>query len=187
MRYFLAVLFILFFVIVGSILLIGRLRSPGGSTVPDTVAAAEYADMDASSVIWMQEGRVVGDNKHYSVRITVNENERIVEVMKGYDGQVVRKKSYDNNQEAYRNFLKALDTLEFGRQKLVKVTDEEGICPTGFRYIYEIKVAGANHLRSWSTSCSVKFGPFDGEASTVRKLFKLQIPDYSKVVSGISF
>lgn len=188
MRYFIAVLVVIFFVVLGSVLLIGRDRPANVSVESKDVTVTNYIDSTTSKVVWTQQGELVGNNERFAVRISVSPTSRTIELLGGYNERVVKSKTYDNNKDAYRVFLKALDNLGFGEVRERTVEDEEGVCPTGRRYIYELFEGAQSRLHSWSTSCSRNDGTFDGvSAETVRVLFRDQITDYSDVIRGISF
>jgi hypothetical protein len=62
--------------------------------------------------------------------------------------------------------------------------DERGQCALGSRYIFQAVDANGNDVqRYWYASCGN--GTFSGNIAAVRRLFTLQIPDYSKLTSGI--
>lgn len=144
----------------------------------------EYADKN-SEVSLMTVGKLVGNDQHRSVRITVSGSERRIEVISGYDQQVLSSQTYLNNQAAYEAFLSGLGGQGFTRSKKTNVSDSRSVCPTGQRYEYRLTENGEERSNLWSVSCD-KSGNFNGRAGTVRQLFQRQIPDYSQQTSGVT-
>lgn len=185
MRYLLGIVGA-FILIILAIVLIFRIggNNQAEKGTPQTVLT-EYVNSDAVTRLTI-DGKVVGKEKHYAVRVTVGRNNRTIEILNGYDGQVVQSREYDNDIAAYNVFLHALENAGFANEKEAKEEDETGVCPTGNRYIYELTENGNDEVRLWSTSCSRKEGNFAGKASLVRRLFQAQIPDYQEVTRNVS-
>jgi hypothetical protein len=147
---------------------------------------SDYAGSDAVAEI-TADGRIVAEEQHYQFRITVGRDYRRLDIIRGYQNTIVRSKTYSNTKEAYEAFLKAQDKAGFTRQrKLAVETDETGQCPTGYRYIVDLRSGADQILRSWTTSCDTGSGTFGGNLGLVRQLFREQIPDYDSMTSDIS-
>jgi hypothetical protein len=144
----------------------------------------DYADKN-SEVSLTTIGKVVGNEQHRSVRITVSANERRIEILSGYDQQVLSSQTYANNQEAYETFLSALGGQGFTRSKKTSITDPRSVCPTGLHYQYLVTENSEEKSNLWSVSCD-KSGSFSGRSGTIRELFQRQIPDYNQQVRGIT-
>ncbi len=140
-----------------------------------------------SSVTFYQFGRVVGNEKRRTLKITVTENSRTIELFRGYQGEIERSETLDNNKDAYNAFLHALDDSGFTREQPTTTKDEMGVCPLGSRFNYELKKNNDTISNLWSTSCLGTRGNFGGNVGVVRTLFQLQIPDYNKVIQGVVF
>ena len=184
MRYVIGV-FGLIFVTIIAIVMIGR----GGNQSSQQqgkklVTVTDYADRD-SVVSHTTQGRLVGNDTYKSIRITVNQSERRIELLSGYDNSVERAQSYPNTSEAYKNFIYALATAGFSREKDSAFKDEKGVCPQGKRVTYTLRESDKDVVRLWSTSCGRGQGNFGGDYGIVRQLFQDQITDYSKFVSGV--
>lgn len=190
MRYGIVTLVVVVLVILGAVAIFGR----GGSNTPAKAARltklAEYSDNDTASLSWTMQGKLVGEDERKSVRVTVTKDSRKIEVLSGYDERVEKSQDYTNSQAAFAAFTRALDGLSFGRERDVTQPDERGVCPQGYRYIYRLTDGREEQMRTWSTSCKVTDGNFGGtssNASQIAQLFKRQIGDYSKFVSGVRF
>lgn len=158
-------------------------QKPGGKPA---VKLTEFATDTGSSVIWVQQGPVEGQDQRRSVRITISPSERRFEILSGYEESVERTQTFSNNNQAYEAFIQALNNAGFARERDVPLKDERGVCPLGNRFIYELKDDGDRKLRTWSASCNNAAGPFAGNSLLTRQLFQRQIPDYNKQVRGVN-
>lgn len=180
MRYFLG-----FLAAVGLVVLVFVLVLRGFSGGKDSVEV-KLTDYTATDTVMQMtvDGKVVADQEHQMVRITVGRAENKIELINGYQNQVVDTKTFPNNEEAYGTFLRALDLLGYTKGDInPKKGDERGVCATGQRFIFEIKTGSANVQRFWKTTCGS--GTFKGNSSEVRNLFRAQIPEYSKITSKL--
>jgi hypothetical protein len=183
LRYVVGVLGVILVIFLLVALIFGR----GGNTTTQNNKTApqlvDYADKN-SSVSLTTVGRLVGNDERREIRVTVTPNERRLEILSGYDESVISLQTYPNTREAYSNFLSALATNGFTKKRSTSITDPRGLCPTGNRYIYDLSEDG-NHLSNlWNTSCN-DGSNFAGRGSTVREIFKNQIPDYNKQTQSV--
>lgn len=167
-----------------AIILILFTGGPGPEQGKRRIDLAEYADTPAT-VIYTVEGRLNAEEEHRSIRISVNRNQRTIEVLGGYSETVIKSQDFFNTQSAYDEFLHGLKRAGYTRFKEARYMDEKGVCPLGYRYIYEVEEFSDELLRLWSTSCSKDDGDFGGNANLVRRLFQAQIPEYEDFVRGI--
>ena len=144
----------------------------------------DYASSDAT-VSFTIDGIVNGDDLHRQIRITVGEQTRTLDIISGYSGQVITTKTFENSQEAYLVFLKAINNSGFLAKNKSKVgSDERGICPLGFRYIVDLNQEGSDLSRLWTSSCAI--GDWGGALTTVQSLFQDQITDYSTLTENVN-
>lgn len=125
-------------------------------------------------------GPIVGDDRFQTQRITVTPNSRVYTVYRGYLEDIDDQKSYDNNMQAYEEFVYALDKAEMtrpGRLAPEDATDVRGICATGRIYEYEIFGANGALDRRWTSTCSGSPGSFGASVEQVTSLFAAQVPD----------
>lgn len=180
MRYFLGFLAAVGLVVLVFVLV---LRGLGGGKQSVETKLTDYTATDTVMQLTV-DGRVVADQEHQAVRVTVGRFENKIEIIRGYQNQIVEVKTYPNNEEAYGTFLRALHLLGYTKGDTdAKKGDERGVCPTGQRYIFEIVTGSASVQRFWKTSCGS--GTFKGNSSEVRSLFRAQIPEYSKTTSKL--
>jgi hypothetical protein len=182
MKFIMAVLGVILLVV----LVIVLFTRGGGDKQPTVkpVVVSEEA-REGVSVVLTTRGKLVGEDERRGIRITVNQDERRLEILTGYEEAVERAQVYPNTHAAFENFLVALDQMGFNRSRLSAIEDERGACPTGKTYIYELREYSQQLVRLWDTSCGSKIGTMDGKDTTVRKLFEEQIPDYTKQVQGV--
>jgi hypothetical protein len=186
MRYGIITLLFILLVVIGAVAIFGR---GGGSDTggAKTVKLADYTANDSAKVSWTMQGKLVGEDQRKAVRVTVSKNTRTVEILNGYEERVEKSQDFSNSEAAFATFTRALDQLGYGRDRKAAITDERGVCPQGNRYIYRLTDGSDEVMRTWSTNCRSSEGTFGGgnAASAIAQLFKQQITDYNKFVTGI--
>lgn len=150
---------------------------------PAVTKLVDYANKN-SNVELTIVGPLVGNDEHRSIRITVSPNERRLEVLSGYNEDVINSQTYANTQAAYEAFLSGLGGMGFISPKKTDISDPQSTCVTGLHYYYKLRENGEEKSNLWSTACNPK-GTFNGRAATVRELFQRQIPEYSQQVQGV--
>ena len=186
-RYVVAILILFLIIMIG---IIGLSRGDSSNDTPQTQTIPEkqlpdYATSSSAEMVYTVRDQIVGDDEFKSIRITVSRDQRVLEILDGYSERVESRKTFVNNEAAFSEFLWALKNAGFTATRDVKVTDERGVCSAGYGTLYTAYDADEELVRSWSTSCTRKDGTFDGNTSLVRRLFRAQITDYSKLTSGI--
>lgn len=176
----------LFLFIIILVLLFGRggkKPTPGPTILP----LADYAETTAT-VSFTTDGMVNGDEIHRSIRITVSSSQRQLDILQGYNPQVISSKSFINNQEAYNVFLKSIGFSGFLAKSNKKniPASEIGQCPLGFRYILNLEQDGDDLSRLWASTCGKAVGNATGNILTIRSLFQNQIPDYTKLTNTVN-
>ena len=116
------------------------------------------------------------------IRISISRNTRSIEVIQGYQNKIVASQQLTNTQNAFSEFLSALDRAGYTRERRTNYSSEAGMCPTGNRFVFSSNQFSED-FRRWSTSCREQ-GNFGGQFSTVQQLYQTQIPDYSDFISN---
>lgn len=182
----LVVITIIFF---GGIFLLVRLISGGrDDTAPNQPATTQKVNklsLDAKKVSYTVYGRVVGEEDRRAIRITVDDFERKLEILQGYDESVISSTTASNKTSAFEAFLLALESAGFTTRDTAIKTDDRTLCPLGNRYAFETEFDDTTKIRAWTTSCSTKGVSFKGNRPTVDTLFKAQIPKYSELTNNI--
>jgi hypothetical protein len=177
-------------VITALLLLLVFVLNRGGNDTPTSTAdkpaltkLVDYADKN-SIVSMTIVGKLVGEEEHRSIRIVVTPTERSLQVLSGYEQNIISAQTYPNTKAAYENFLSALGGQGFLSYKKSPITDQRSTCPTGNRYVYDVTLDGQSVSNLWNVNCD-KSGTFAGKGATIRQLFERQIPEYNKQITGI--
>lgn len=131
-------------------------------------------------------GPVTGDEDHRSIRIKINRDFRTIEVLQGYDNNILKSEEIANTLEGYEAFVAALNGAGFTKTISPDGRGEEKqACPLGRTFVYEVSPAASDTFRSWSNSCGSKQGTFTGNPVLIRTLFQRQIPEYDKYTTDV--
>jgi hypothetical protein len=141
----------------------------------------EAASSDASFT-YIEHGPIVAEEEHHEIRITVSRISRRIEIVRGYQDTVVAQANFDNNEQAFGQFLSAIDRGGYNLENKTDFESEVGLCPREKRYIFQSNQFSES-FRRWTSSCRNIKGSFGGSLSTVRALFRDQIPDYRKFIT----
>lgn len=183
-RYFLG-----FIIAIGLLILVIVLLFRGGGK-PQEVANTDkpltsYSNTDADVRMTIQ-GPIVADQDYRQVEIIVDRDNVNYAQIKGYNGDVIQRQQFANNEAAYSNFLYALARAGFTQgDKSEALSNEKGRCPLGRRYVFELRQGGETLQRFWATSCGgVK--SYKGNMSLTITLFQAQVPDYSRLTGNVN-
>jgi len=181
MRYFVGFLIAIGLIVLLFILII-RIFTGGGGKEAQKIDLTSYATTDAVVRLTI-DGPVNANQDHRQIKITVGRDQTTIDVMQGYEGDTMLRRSFANNQNSYTDFLYALKVAGYTEGDTnPNKGDERGYCPTGQRFVYEALSSNEQVIRWWHTSCNQ--GNFKGKANVINQLFKTQIPDYSKLVQN---
>lgn len=169
--------------------IIVRLLGGGGGDEQPTIPR-QLADYGATSTTmrYVIDTAITAPENHRRVEIIVGRDDAVINVQKGYDGEIIRSRSYDMSASAYTNFLFALDRTAGYTEGNddSNVRDERGYCATGNRYSYDIIDGSGTVLQHyWSTSCKQR--TFRGDSRAVMRLFEDQIPDFDELTQDVDF
>ncbi len=183
MRYIIGFLLTIGLVIVVLILLFRGGGSPNTSTSPQTLP--QYANNSTTDVRWTVDGPINSPQAHRQIQITVSQNQIEADVLQGYNGSVLRSKTYVNNPTSYAVLLHALFIDGYTKgNTAASVSDERGYCAGGDRFIYQVESNDKSHnQRFWYTTCGQ--GSYKGNVQLTNDLFKAQVPDYDSLTGDI--
>jgi len=192
---FILLAFILFLALLGVI--IAMIFSGGGNgsnkKQPVKTSSAkvktlpDYYNTDATTSMTI-DGHVNGDESHTAIKVTIGQSQREVDIIQGYSGHVVSRQSFNNTQDAYAVFLRAINYSGFLlslKTKTPAPADERGLCPQGNRYIFEFDQNGKVLSRLWASDCGTAVGTLGGSSSLLQGLFEAQIPQYSTFTGNV--
>ena len=162
-------------------------NEPSNPAKREPLPLNEYATDETSEVVFTTRGQINGDDIHRNIVISVSSSERRIDIIQGYEGNIISRQSFANNESAYREFLNAIKNAGFMAKKS-KVTTEnpEGQCPTGQLYYYTLEQDDSVLSELWSGSCSNKVGTSAANRSLIQTLFKNQITNYNQITSNVS-
>lgn len=168
--------------------IIGGVFDAGNGTAQENTTSSINELANSSSVTSIViKGPIIGNEEYREVKITVSSTQRTFEIIQGYEGKVIERKTYPNNTNAYSQFLSALDLNEFMVENSNQPETSDGACPQGFRYDYKVTENGQTKLDTWFAQCQKRIGTFGGNGSTVNRLFTVQIPKYSELTEDLHY
>lgn len=151
---------------------------------PKTISLNDYLTTANTSVSLTLKGPVTAPEKHVEQTFTITNSQRSITIYKAYSESPAFTETYENNQTAYEDFMRALQNAGFtGGATSTSKTTEVGDCPSGTRAVYELRVESANVFRTWSSSCD--HGTFTGSSGSIRTLFQNQIPIATKLPADL--
>ena len=156
------------------------------ATVNQSVADDQIGGdlLGVRTIRYTLDGPVVATQDHRSYTIEVSSSTVLMRVYSNYGQIVIDEKTYSNNDEAYLNFIEALERRNVtSRIKGTNVEDdfaEKGVCASGRRHILEI----GDEVRRWFTSCKTLPGTAGANMNAVRRLFVRQVPDFEELTEG---
>ncbi|HVO86283.1 MAG TPA: hypothetical protein VMT23_00935 [Candidatus Binatia bacterium] len=187
MRYFIGFVILAFALLIGlTVVFHGFGSSKPKSATPATMALPQYANTDATVSLTIG-GAITGDDTYREIRITIGRNQRELQIIQGYSGNVISDNSTYNTTDAYNVFLHSLALSGFTTARKPKDGnfDSTGQCPFGNRYIYNLSQNGKNLTSLWSTNCGTEQGTFGGSPSSVIPLFQNQITNYQTLTQDV--
>ncbi|HUD81386.1 MAG TPA: hypothetical protein VMR08_02020 [Patescibacteria group bacterium] len=184
MRFFVTVLIALSLLVLVFVLIIKGFSNHPSQTVPQPLTSYAATDTSMQFVI---SGPVSADQTHQAITMNISQTQAQINIIQGYQGQIINSKNFTNNESAYLNFLSALQLAEFtkGTSNLYTTADL-GACSFGDRYNLQIiNGTGQTIQNFWADSCSNRDGTFKGLLNTVEQLFFAQIPNYGDLTSSV--
>lgn len=194
MRYFVGFLITVGLIIVLIVLLLtgghgGNKQIQTTGEKPQTVSQlAAYADTDVVTRLII-DGPINANQNHTAVRITVGREDVTYEQIQGYEGTVVNKQVFANNQSAYSNFLYAIGRAGFNLgDPSPKLANEKGYCSPGQRYVFELADGNHDIQRYWQTNCGSGMPKtYKGNLTLTLGLFQAQVPGYNSLTQDLNY
>lgn len=176
-----------FLVTIGLLIVVFILIFRGSANNDQQLQERRMVDYANTSTVmqFTQIGPVSANQTHDELRITVSNVETAIEIFQGYQNNLIVSRTFANNSAAYADFLRALDLAEYDKGSKAEVLkDYRGVCPFGSRYVMGIKDGDDQIQQYWATSCN-KTQSFQGNTSSVLKLFKAQVPEYNDIIGEV--
>jgi hypothetical protein len=184
MRYYIG-----FLVTFGLLILLVFLLFHGGNkaNVPTTSAPLYSYASTGSQVRLTIDGPINANQDHVQVQITANQNIVTYDQIQGYDGNVINQQQFNNSENAYSAFLHALEVAGFTEGNTSRaLSDEQGQCSLGDRFIFELIQNGNDIERFWVTSCPKSLRSYEGDAPLTITLFEAQVPEYGTLTKNLA-
>lgn len=162
----------------------GSSPSPTPTNNGKTALTQTTADRSVRMTV---RGPIVANENFHSYTISVSPDTRNMTTYVGYTGDVVDTSQLGNNAQAYTQLVNALDRANMmeGTPLSGDANKTEGICATGYVYMFEV-LQGENVIQSlWTSSCKGSVGSLKANLQQLRNLFQRQIPDFTKLSSKI--
>lgn len=162
------------------------IRGGGDDKVPETKRElTSYVEDTTFTVSETIIGPIISADKHSEVQINVTNQAATIEVSKGYDGNVVKSNTYPLTTNGFSEFLNSLEKAGFTKGDTAEdLKEDKGYCPTGLRYIFEVRDGSDTIQRFWATSCRGAKS-YRGNLPLTLQLFQAQIPDYDTVTEDL--
>ena len=166
------------------IFLIMNHGSEKGEVAETKQPLTSYVDNPNVTITQTIVGPIRAAEDHFQGEISITNNATTASRINGYDGNVTDSRSYPMTQAGFSELLHALSSAGFTKGNTDEaLKNDEGFCSTGRRYIYTIR-EGANVVqRFWATSCGGT-RTYDGSLNLTISLFKAQVPEYGRLMSG---
>lgn len=162
------------------VVIVARGGNDNRASLEPVPSLAEAASSDAS-FRFIEAGPIVAEEDHFRIEINVSRNDREIIVYRGYNNVQAASARFSNSQAAFEEFLSALDRSGYTTSRRTGFESEAGVCPTNRRYIFESNQFDED-FRRWTTNCREK-GSFGGDFTTIRRLFRNQIPEIDAFIT----
>lgn len=182
------VILLIVIVVIAVIVSIGRSLLGGnqdnGEEAADAVRTALLDTSGSNSVAMVVRGPIVANEEFKSYKITVSPTTRDLSVYTGYLDRRTDGDRLDNNEEAYEQFVYALDKAQMTRMRDVAEPDDlRGICATG--YVYDFRILQDDNTlveHMWTSTCGGSKGTLAANKDQLANLFIGQIPNAAELI-----
>lgn len=188
------IIIIIVALIIAALVTAGRMLFSGGDTnknnqqqqAVETFQGALLTTDGSHSVRWTVRGPIVADENYKSYQIAITPSSRVFTTYSGYLDKVIDVKSYDNNTDAYEQFVYALDKTNVSKTRDADKEDFRGVCATnGIAFKFDILKNDADDKSIWSSTCKESPGTMTADPLKLQALFVHQIPDFKPVFNKI--
>lgn len=195
---FIPILLIVVIMIIAVVALVSLARAiffSGGSERNRTVQVSEInrralLDVkDGRRVEMTVRGPIVAEEEFSSFTISIAPNSRQLTTHRGYLDREIEKIDLGNNNNAYTEFINALDkaNLTVGKPLDGDRDSTSGICAKGRVYEYSIYDGDKRTMRLWTSTCKGSPGSLKANFEQLTDLFIAQIPDAKTPLKKINY
>jgi hypothetical protein len=138
--------------------------------------------------LWI-EGGVIANEEQQTLHFIIDKDRRIVKLLKGYELEEVKRIELMNNRDAYDAFTLALDSLNFGYERLEESDlSYREACPESSHYRMIYKESLNTTFDRWFTICGkIRYGTYGGKVDRVNRLFQAQFINTDGIFDNFSF
>ena len=179
MRYFLALIGVVFFVVIAVILIASSGKH--NSQKPINITSYNYT---GTTMVYTENGILNGEDIHRGIRISISNDSRVVDILSGYEPNVIKSETLPNTPASYGAFLQALEASGFAQSRSTSEPYKYGVCPTGYLFNYQILAPNGSVSNLWGDECSTSDGTFAGNSQEVQTLFQNQISNYLQFIGN---
>lgn len=177
--------------VIAAVVSIGRLLFVGNSSdssksAHEGISAVVFDTGDSRAVRWTVRGPIVAKENFRSYQITISPTQRTFTTFTGYLDQAVTTRTYDNNRQAYEQFVHALGKADIATMRSASDTDMRGVCAThGLAFMFETMANAKADNSEWTSTCSGSKGTMTAKPAQVQALFVNQIPDFKPLFDQV--
>lgn len=176
-------------IVIAALVSLGRAVLGGNSSSSQSNPGRDslIATTPDHSVRMTVRGPLVANENFHSYQVVINSTSRSMTTYQGYLDQPIDSRSYDNNVQAYEQFVYALDKANMmnADELTGDQNDIRGVCATGLVYEFEALNNGSTVKKLWTSTCKGSPGSFKASVSQVSSLFLTQIPDQKTLLSKL--
>jgi len=173
---------------IAALVSLGQAIFGGGTPAQkDTGQQALTSTDGANSVSMTVRGPITADEEFHTYTVLISPSSRSLVTYTGYMNQVLGSKQLNNNEQAYEQFVYALNYANFMKDSALTgdKNDIRGICAGGSVYQFSVLQNGSAVKQLWTSTCRGSAGSFHGSVSQISSLFLLQIPNSADLLRAI--
>lgn len=181
-RYFIGIVAVIALLIFLIVMIVNSNNKP---TLPNSTATLQsYAHTNAVASVII-DGPITAPQTHNSVKILISNTSSTIELIKGYNNNIIKSQTFSNSEASYSAFLHSLEYAGFTQGNASpKLSNPSGYCPLGDRYTFELTQNNKTLEKYWSTNCGGTPNTFAGHLGLTLTLFQQQIPDYGNITQN---
>ncbi len=147
---------------------------------------ANYSNTSALATLDIN-GPITSQSTHNEVKIIVSNLDVNLQIIKGYDNDIVINQVFPNSQRSYDAFLRSIYLNGFTlKTNKNTVNNPVGLCATGDLYNFYFIFNSNNIVNTWQSSCNGSNSNFGGNLSVILSLFQSQVPSYNNYTNNLN-
>jgi len=140
-----------------------------------------------TSVSMTVRGPITADENFHSYTVTITPTSRSLTTYTGYTNQLLDSKQLSNNEQAYEQFVYALNYANFMKDTALTgdKNDIRGVCADGTVYEFNVLQNNSSVKELWTSTCRGSVGSFHASVNQISSLFLLQVPNSTDLLRSI--